>query len=217
MRWLLLLLLVPVFLQEPETVYTPADVMAQIHKDLQRLPPQEREYARYFTFYNFPEAEREELRAIFSGHCHHLSSEPDISKPALVIGTNGSLVRVSILDYAWKAPVFEKLAEEDPHWHVQVINETTEWVNWRGGRWTDGQYYPANSFRYEVKAKQVKAVDYAPWIRETPAQATMLADIELTGVVADNYGVGEEAVRLDAAPQRRLGGDHRGVRIDLER
>ena len=49
-----------------------------------------------------------------------------------------------------------------------------------------------------------------------PAQ-TMLADIELTGVVADDHGVGEEAVCLDAAPQRRLGGDHRGVRIDLER
>src|ERR1700692_2310723 len=48
-----------------------------------------------------------------------------------------------------------------------------------------------------------------------PTQA-VLADIELTGVVADDHGVGEEAVRLDAAPQRRLGGDHHGVWIDLE-
>ena len=48
-----------------------------------------------------------------------------------------------------------------------------------------------------------------------PAQA-MLADIELTGIVADDHGVGEEAVRLDAAPQRRLGGEHHGVWIDLE-
>src|SRR3984893_3207164 len=48
-----------------------------------------------------------------------------------------------------------------------------------------------------------------------PTQA-MLADVELTGVVADDHGVGKEAVRLDAAPQRRLGGDHHGVWIDLE-
>src|SRR2546427_6370131 len=49
-----------------------------------------------------------------------------------------------------------------------------------------------------------------------PAQA-VLADVELTGVIADNHGVREEAVRLDAAPQRPLGGDHDGVGIDLER
>src|SRR5207253_6204273 len=48
-----------------------------------------------------------------------------------------------------------------------------------------------------------------------PAQA-MLADIELTGVVANDHGVGEEAVRLDAAPQRRLGGHHHVGRADLQ-
>src|SRR6516225_1786868 len=32
-----------------------------------------------------------------------------------------------------------------------------------------------------------------------PAQA-MLADVELTGVVADDHGVGQEAMRLDTAP-----------------
>jgi hypothetical protein len=46
---------------------------------------------------------------------------------------------------------------------------------------------------------------------------SMLADIELTGVVPDDHGVGEEAVRLDAVPERRLGGDRHGVWIDLER
>jgi hypothetical protein len=45
----------------------------------------------------------------------------------------------------------------------------------------------------------------------------MLADFELTGIVADNDRVGEEAVRLDTSPQRPLGGDHHGIRIDLER
>jgi hypothetical protein len=32
-----------------------------------------------------------------------------------------------------------------------------------------------------------------------PAQA-VLTDIELAGIVADNHGVGQEAMRLDASP-----------------
>ena len=43
-----------------------------------------------------------------------------------------------------------------------------------------------------------------------PAQA-VLADIELPGVVTDDDGVGHKAMRLDAAPQSALGGDHDGI------
>ena len=48
-----------------------------------------------------------------------------------------------------------------------------------------------------------------------PEQA-MLADIELTGIVADDDGIGQEAMCLDAAPQGSLGGHHNGIGIDLE-
>ena len=48
-----------------------------------------------------------------------------------------------------------------------------------------------------------------------PAQA-MRADIELAGVVADDHGVGEQAMRLDAAPQSAFGGDQHGIGMDLE-
>ena len=48
-----------------------------------------------------------------------------------------------------------------------------------------------------------------------PAQA-MRADIELAGVVADDHGVGEQAMRLDAAPQGPFGGDQHGIGMDLE-
>src|SRR6266851_6683716 len=48
-----------------------------------------------------------------------------------------------------------------------------------------------------------------------PAQA-VLADIELTGIITDDDGVGQKAVRLDAAPQGALGGDHDGIGIDRE-
>ena len=45
-----------------------------------------------------------------------------------------------------------------------------------------------------------------------PAQA-VLADIELTGLVADDDGVGQEAMRLDAAPQGALGRDQNRVGV----
>jgi hypothetical protein len=43
----------------------------------------------------------------------------------------------------------------------------------------------------------------------------MLADLELSGVVADDH-LAQEAVALDAAPQRAFGCDQRRVQIDLE-
>jgi hypothetical protein len=45
----------------------------------------------------------------------------------------------------------------------------------------------------------------------------VLADIELAGIIADDNGGGQEAVRLDTAPQGPLGGDHDRIGIDLER
>jgi hypothetical protein len=35
----------------------------------------------------------------------------------------------------------------------------------------------------------------------------MLADVELTGIVAQHYGVVQKLMRVDAAPQSPLGGN----------
>src|SRR6202795_5375890 len=48
-----------------------------------------------------------------------------------------------------------------------------------------------------------------------PEQA-VLADIELTGVVTDNYRVRQKAMRLDASPQGSFAGNHDGIGIDFE-
>lgn len=180
MRWVLLLLVTPTFLrlQEPETIYTPADVCAQVWRDLQRFPLEQRRYLRYLSLYSYSADEREATRPIMRGHCHHISREPDLIPAELVIGTEGSLLRVNLLDYGWQADVWEKLADEDPWFHSQVINVVEKWRYWPGGRWRDGQYYAPNTFQYQVKAKEVKATDYAPWTRETPEQARRLADLE---------------------------------------
>jgi hypothetical protein len=49
-----------------------------------------------------------------------------------------------------------------------------------------------------------------------PAQG-VAADIELAGIVAEDDGLGQEAVRLDAAPQRALGGEADRVLDGLQR
>src|SRR5580658_4117035 len=46
-----------------------------------------------------------------------------------------------------------------------------------------------------------------------PAQ-TMKTDIELASVVADDHGVGEKAMRLDAAPCGGFAGDQHGIGMD---
>ena len=49
-----------------------------------------------------------------------------------------------------------------------------------------------------------------------PAQR-MLTDRELAGVIADNHGVAQKVMRLNAAPQRAFGGDLHRVGCDRER
>jgi len=48
-----------------------------------------------------------------------------------------------------------------------------------------------------------------------PAQGVQ-ADLELPRVVADDDGLVQETVRRDAAPERALGGDARGIGGDVK-
>jgi len=41
-------------------------------------------------------------------------------------------------------------------------------------------------------------------------------DVELPGIVTQNHGVAQEFMRLNATPQRALGGDPDRVRADLQ-
>ena len=49
-----------------------------------------------------------------------------------------------------------------------------------------------------------------------PAQR-MLTDGKLAGAVADDHRIAQKAMRLDAAPQRRLGGDLGRIRGEAQR
>ncbi len=44
-----------------------------------------------------------------------------------------------------------------------------------------------------------------------------MANVELTGVVADDDGIAQQTMRADASPQRSLGGDLDRLRLYLQR
>ena len=48
-----------------------------------------------------------------------------------------------------------------------------------------------------------------------PAQR-MTADHELTGIIADDHRLGQEAVCLDRTPERALSGDAHRIGVDLQ-
>ena len=52
-------------------------------------------------------------------------------------------------------------------------------------------------------------------LRVNPTQCVP-ADVELPGIVTQHDGIAEEFVRLNAAPQRTLGGDPDRLRRDLQ-
>ena len=45
---------------------------------------------------------------------------------------------------------------------------------------------------------------------------TVLTNVELTGIIADDNGIGQQAMSFDAPPQRPLSGDLDRIRVDLE-
>jgi len=53
-------------------------------------------------------------------------------------------------------------------------------------------------------------------LRMHPAQR-MPADVELPRIIAQDYGIAQEFVRLNAAPQRALGGDPDWIGRDFQR
>lgn len=144
----------------------PADVTEQVHADLVQMPSVERQYARYLTLYATPAAERPKAIQAISGFVNCISREVALKPPAIVPGTQGALLRVSLLHYEWDAGTWDKLA--DPYLTKTVEVETkTSRVPWEGGTWPgDGRYYPRGAFEVERKGKKERRPAFAPWLLE---------------------------------------------------
>lgn len=151
---------------------TPATAVAQALADAKKLPPEVAYYTRYLDLSELLAAEREDAYRVLSGHLQHLSRESDITRPVIVPGTAGGLLRLNIEDYGWKVDLWEQLEKVDPYFHAQVITETKEITWWPGGNY-NGVYYPVNAFRvYElVKKKQTVS---APWLGDAKNIAALI-------------------------------------------
>lgn len=143
---------------------SPADVTEQVHADLMQLPTVERQYARYLTLYATPSAERPKTIQAISGFLNCLSREVALKPPAIVPGTQGSLLRVSLLHYEWDAATWEKLVDPYLTTAVEIETPATKTLEWR----TDDRYYPPRQYQVEnvVPGKKERRQALAPWLLE---------------------------------------------------
>jgi hypothetical protein len=173
----------------------PADAVSAAAADAAKLPPEVRKHVRYLSLYAVPAKEREDFKKALAFHCNSLSRESELYLPTKV---NDELLRINLLDYEWKRETWEKLAGEEPYYHLRVKAEKVAvkkpaeavhgkpelervsydrgrtWV-WRrkGGAW--GEVHEGGKTADEVKeAKEVVA--HAPWLpaKEITALALML-------------------------------------------
>lgn len=141
---------------------TPADAARAALADA-RARPAEAAYLRYLWLPNLPEADRALWRTVLSGHCNELSTTPDLTP---VRAAGGDLVAVSLLDYGWRAEVWDKLADADPTFYATVT--VREEVYWEGGvvggrRYAPGRYYD------DVRKRAL-----APWLGPEAAELARL-------------------------------------------
>ena len=169
---------------------SPADAALAAAKDIGTVATDSRSSCRYLTVYNFPPVERGEAVKILSVHLNGLSREPELVIPAVVPGTEGSLLRIDIRDYGWDPKTWDKLGEFDTYFHVQlqrrqqaVIKRTTDenghkWFRVGDGDWVleyqnvNGQLVQKNKLPEPEKGEEVRAL--APWLSRSEIDAKQL-------------------------------------------
>lgn len=95
----------------------PSEAVAAALVDASKLPASVRVTSRYLSLYNVPAAYQEEVLRVLVFQINSLSRESAVYRSTVVAP---GLVRVNLLDYGIDPKVWEKLAETDPYFHVQV-------------------------------------------------------------------------------------------------
>lgn len=98
-------------------VAQPGEFVVTAAQDMGTLPGEVRPHVRYLAISGKNTVSDAK---VLSGHINGLSREPDIVPPALV-GSN--VLRINLKDYGWSAAVFEKLANSDPYYHVDITKD----------------------------------------------------------------------------------------------
>jgi hypothetical protein len=168
---LLLLFALPARAAGPEAAVTAALA------DCQRLPADQQQHTRYLSLYYLSDkdtlARWENVLAFWS---NSLSDQPDLARPRRVAP---GLWAVRLDDYGWRSKTWEKLADVEPYFHVNILavkveerDEDQEWGEWQDGYGRPVQQgsYGARWVKTETKKikrrveRKVKTAAAAPWL-----------------------------------------------------
>jgi len=99
----------------------PADELRAAVRDLEaNVAPARCGDVRYVSFYNLPPAERMKAAAVFSLVLNSVSRADVIVRPQEVPQSEGRLYRFSLADYRLPREAWERLASQDPYWHLRT-------------------------------------------------------------------------------------------------
>lgn len=131
----------------------PGEAYALAARDVRTLDPVTATRARYFTTAALREEEKAALLKALWFHVNSLSREAEFAFPRPV---GPDLYRVDLLDYAWDARTWEKLADVEPYFHVKLQGGTVRGKGPRVPRVVTAQapWLPAAEAAYLVNRTQ---------------------------------------------------------------
>ncbi len=188
----------------------PAEVAAAL-VDVQKLPPEARLFVRYFDLSGVRDKERQDFLRAFVFWVNSLSRNAELYAP---VGVAPNLMRIDLRDPGWSVEVWEKLAGNEPYFHVPVkeveVKEIEKFVeiDHPGGdmKGPDGRVYPNRERgRYKVyfyekvvtKATGKTAVVSAPWLDPALTASLILATGSQVPIVRADWFLVQTARQLD--------------------
>lgn len=123
----------------PEVYYTPDTSVQYALGDLMTLPEEDRHKYRYLSLHNIPKEKRVQYGETVSFLVNSLGTRRKMYIPKFVGGSDGTVIRLCMDDYEWRAEDWDKLgkngsgprAQPEPYFHVLIEKEGVEEVTER--------------------------------------------------------------------------------------
>jgi hypothetical protein len=154
-----------ILLLGPSWLYgSPSSALSAAVADAARLPPTVRVLTRYLDLSALPPTMRADAIKTLAFHTNQLSRNPEFVRPRAV---NDELLAVVLTDYGWKSTTWEKLANIEPYYHVQLLEQ------WPGG-YSGATFYKPGRYRTPAAAPWLDAKQIAYLIIATQSQAPIV-------------------------------------------
>ncbi len=176
---------------------TPSGEVLAAERDLRKVDATLQPFIRYLSIYTVPDRDRAETVKVLDFWLNSLSRRRKIAKMRKVTPT---LYAINIDDYAWNKKTWERLADEDPYFHVKIqFAQGTEVVPWPGGVWAgDNKHYPAGAFTYnrpKAKANGDKTTSLAPWLPPIEGSYLVAATQSAAPIVRGDWWLSRTAIQ----------------------